>query len=287
MEINEIRYFLAVAKVENMHRASEEIGISPSSLSKAIAKLEGELSVKLFRREGRNIRLTEYGRYLKKKGNELLTLENSIRSEIVGEDNSFRYSIAGSEVLLSYFGVEVAKKIKEAYPQVSVNLEAVERNDLITRVRDGEIDLGLTTYQVSDEFDKKILASIEFSTFISKEHPLFKIYKKNKSIHVDDLLKHPFVVPKNNILGKISKSDSTDGWRDDKFPRLISFTSGSLKTMESLVERGEAIAYLPEYFGSESGLEKIAIVGCPYYCKQKVTLFTKNKSRSGWLNSLF
>ena len=50
MEINEIRYFLAVAKLENMHQASEIGGVSPGTLSKAIAKLENELKTKLFKR---------------------------------------------------------------------------------------------------------------------------------------------------------------------------------------------------------------------------------------------
>lgn len=287
MEINEIRYFLAVAKLENMHRASEEIGISASSLSKAISKLEDELKVKLFRREGRNIRLTQYGRYLKQKGHELLTLENSIKAGIIGSDTSFRVVIAGSEILLSHFGVNTAKKIRESNPNASIEFEVFEKAELITRVRDGEVDLGLTTYDLPKELDQKNLSSINFSTYISERHPLFPEFKKKKRLHIDTILKYPFVVPQKNILGKISKSDSSDGWRDDKFPRSIKFSSASLKTIETLVHQGEAIAYLPEYFGSESGFDKLEIDGCPYHCKQKVAIFTKNKRRSGWLNTIF
>ncbi|MBT4792708.1 MAG: LysR family transcriptional regulator, partial [Halobacteriovoraceae bacterium] len=82
MEMNEIRYFTAVAETQNIHRASENIGISPSSLSKAISKLEEELKVKLFSRLGRNIILTTEGIYLKEKAHQILNIETQTKLEI-------------------------------------------------------------------------------------------------------------------------------------------------------------------------------------------------------------
>jgi DNA-binding transcriptional LysR family regulator len=53
-----LRYFLEVARPENIHRASERLKISPGSISKAVARLEEQLSEKLFNRIGRHIKLT-------------------------------------------------------------------------------------------------------------------------------------------------------------------------------------------------------------------------------------
>ncbi len=58
MEIFELRYLLAVAQNENVHRTSEGLNVSPGSLNKAISHLEDELGVSLFYKQGRNIRLT-------------------------------------------------------------------------------------------------------------------------------------------------------------------------------------------------------------------------------------
>lgn len=287
METNEIRYFLAVAKVENMHRASETIGLSASSLSKAIRKLETELNVKLFRREGRNIRLTEYGRFLKKRGQDLLSLENLIKSEILGSENNFRVVIAGSETLISHFGAELAQKIGSTYTKVFFEFAVTEKAELFSRVRDGEIDLGLTTYDIPKEFDCINLSSVSFNTYLSDQHVLYEQSKKRNPINIAKVLEHSFVVPQNNILGKINKSESRDGWRDDKFARKVKYACASLKTIEAIVRRGDALAYLPEYVGVESGFQKLAIEGCKFQCKQKIRLFTKNKFRSGWLNTLF
>ncbi|MBK9040051.1 MAG: LysR family transcriptional regulator [Bdellovibrionales bacterium] len=67
MEIFELKYFLAVAQIENVNRAAQQINVSAGSLSKAISRLEEELQTPLFFKSGRGIRLTPEGMLLKKK----------------------------------------------------------------------------------------------------------------------------------------------------------------------------------------------------------------------------
>lgn len=61
MEMQQVRYFLAVAKTLNFTRAAEECNVSQPSLTRAIQALEGELGGDLIRREGRLSHLTELG----------------------------------------------------------------------------------------------------------------------------------------------------------------------------------------------------------------------------------
>src|SRR6188472_4400910 len=107
MEIYELRYFLEVARFENIHRASEKIRVSPGSLSKAIARIESELKVKLFARDGRNIRLTDQGKLLKLRAAQILHLEESARMEIAGHQGQIQVVLAGPEVLLSKMGLDI------------------------------------------------------------------------------------------------------------------------------------------------------------------------------------
>ena len=67
MNYNYLRYFSVLAQVEHYTLAAARLGISQPSLSSAIHNLENELGVKLFEKAGRNIRLTEEGRYFRKK----------------------------------------------------------------------------------------------------------------------------------------------------------------------------------------------------------------------------
>lgn len=61
MELLQLRYFMAVAKNEHMTLAAKQMHVSQPTISQAISRLETELGVQLFDREGRNIKLNVYG----------------------------------------------------------------------------------------------------------------------------------------------------------------------------------------------------------------------------------
>ena len=65
INLQAIRYFAMVARYEHYTKAANELYITQSTLSKAIEGLEDELGVKLFEKQGRNVRLTFYGRILR------------------------------------------------------------------------------------------------------------------------------------------------------------------------------------------------------------------------------
>lgn len=67
MDLNKLRYFLVVAETEHVTRAANMLGISQPALTRAIHRLEEELGVTLIAGEGRNIRLTEEGLFLKRQ----------------------------------------------------------------------------------------------------------------------------------------------------------------------------------------------------------------------------
>src|SRR5262245_54724874 len=64
MEMHQLRYFAAVAELENFTRAAEHCHVSQPSLSQQIIKLEQQLGRPLFERLGRKVRLTDSGRNL-------------------------------------------------------------------------------------------------------------------------------------------------------------------------------------------------------------------------------
>lgn len=65
MDLNKLRYFLVVAETEHVTQAANILGISQPALTRAIHRLEEEMGVTLMMGEGRNIRLTEEGLFLK------------------------------------------------------------------------------------------------------------------------------------------------------------------------------------------------------------------------------
>lgn len=284
MEMFELKYFLAVAQVQNVTRAAERIHVSPGSLSKAIARLEEELQTPLFFKSGRGIRLTPEGALLKKKAAQILQLEEDVRLELAGrEAGSLNVYISSEEVLQAAYGLELARTINRHYPQARVQFMVRTEATAIEQVLEGEAHLALITHDPPAEAASKVLAKTEFQTCASRVHPLFKKFGLRQAIPVEEILEHPFVVPDLAMLGRISKASSVDGWRDDKFPRKIKYKVSGLKMMENLISRGLALGYLPEHFIEGAGLFPLKIKGCPYLCEQTVRIIAKDPKALGWL----
>lgn len=288
MEIFELRYFLAVAQVENVNRAAEAIHVSPGSLSKAIARLEDEIQTPLFFKAGRGIRLTPEGLILKQKATQILQLEEDARLELRGkETGSLNVFISSEEILQSYFGTELISKISKLFPQARVQFLIRSDEKAIEQVMNGEAHFAFITSDAPKELESKQIAKVEFKTTVSKLHPLYKQYGSGKAAPVEEVLKHFFVSPESAVLGKIAKSDSIDGWRDDKFPRKIKYKVCGLKLMENLIREGTALAYMPDYFVKSSDLQVLKVSGCPYSCQQTVRIICKEPSSLSWLSKLW
>lgn len=92
MELRTLRYFLEIAREENMTRAGERLHVSQPTLSKQMKELEEELGKKLFRRGGATLRLTDEGMLLRKRAEDILAMvektEEDFRSldEVTGGD---------------------------------------------------------------------------------------------------------------------------------------------------------------------------------------------------------
>ena len=72
MNLNQLYYFQKVAQLQHYHQAARELNISQPSLSRSISNLEEDLGVQLFKKNGRNIELTKYGKIFLEHVNRIL-----------------------------------------------------------------------------------------------------------------------------------------------------------------------------------------------------------------------
>ena len=66
-ELRVLKYFLAVAREENITRAAEQLHVSRPAVSRQIAQLEEKLGIRAFERKGKRVTLTEEGRLLRRR----------------------------------------------------------------------------------------------------------------------------------------------------------------------------------------------------------------------------
>jgi len=153
MEIRSLRYFLAVAREENMTRAAEQLHVSQSTLSKQIRALEEELGKKLFIRHSFRIELTEEGILLRKRAADLVEMADKISSEFLSIDE-----ITGGEI---YFGLaesyqirhlaRVIRSFQERYPDFHYHILSGGTEQVTEKLDKGILDFAVLVEEPDED----------------------------------------------------------------------------------------------------------------------------------------
>jgi len=144
MNYSFLNTFLAVASTGSFTAASHELFITQPAVSQHIQSLEAELGARLFIRRGRGAALTEEGKVLKAKAEELMRNLEDIRS-YMQDSNELRrgkISLAITEPAV-YLLSEVLLEYKKRHPGIEVVLSSTRAVNVVRLVADGEVDYGL------------------------------------------------------------------------------------------------------------------------------------------------
>ena len=145
MEIRTLRYFLAVAREENMSRAAEQLHVTQPTLSKALKALEEELGKKLFTRHSFSITLTEEGVLLRNRAEDLVSMADKIEQEFLSLDD-----ITGGDI---YFGLAESYQIrylareirqfKKLYPNLRYHITSGDTEQVTEKLDKGLLDFAV------------------------------------------------------------------------------------------------------------------------------------------------
>ena len=191
MEIRTLRYFLAVAREENMTRAAEQLHVTQPTLSKALKALEEELGKKLFTRHSFSIRLTEEGVLLRNRAEDLVSMADKIAREFVTLDD-----ITGGDICLglaeSYQIRTLARAIKEfqrQYPELHYHITSGDTEQVTEKLDKGLLDFAvLAETPDNTKYEALIFPHADvWGLVFPADDPL----KAKKTITVDDLIGLP------------------------------------------------------------------------------------------------
>ena len=191
MEIRHLRYFLAVAREENMTRAAEMLHVSQPTLSKTLRSLEDELGKKLFTRKSFSIKLTDEGLLLRDRAADLVAMADKIEQEFVSLDD-----LTGGDI---YFGLaesyqirHLAREIKEfkaVYPDLRYHITSGDTEQVTEKLDKGLLDFAVLCETPDPgkygwvEFPEKDI----WGVVMRRENPL----ASKKHILLDDLIGQP------------------------------------------------------------------------------------------------
>lgn len=145
MELRVLRYFLAVAREQNITAAARSLHVSQPTLSRQLMDLENEFGKVLLIRGKGKITLTNEGQLLRKRAEELITLADKTVSEMTFSDTEIGGDIyiGGGEADAVRLIAKLAKNIQTEYPNVHYHLVSGDADDLQEKLDKGLLDFGI------------------------------------------------------------------------------------------------------------------------------------------------
>ncbi len=239
MNYNYLRYFSVLAQVEHYTLAAARLGISQPSLSSAIHALEDELGgVKLFEKSGRNVRLTEQGRYYREQVesalNQLQTASATLKESMLTAPVVVRLGLVSGAV-----NETVAREIAEytrQNPRVRFHLTESSAEDLMDMVRQEKLDMALvdTTNRDRSLHFRKLCVQ-NFFVALPREHPL----AKRSSLMYQDVRNLP------QIAFHYDVDNAFGDWASGEEEKTVCAVN-TAQTALSLVEAGFGFCFLPD-----------------------------------------
>lgn len=191
MDLQQLKYFLALAKELHFWNTSAKMNITQSALSRHIQSLESELGVQLFYRDKRNVKLTPAGKFLQEKWDEELSQMESFhqlaRQIHLGESGTIR--IAHPDSISSSVLPDFVKKISVAFPNLNLEL-----------------------FQLTNEIQEDYLKNYKIDLAFSRDTNTYSVISEKK-LHQENL---SFVVPENHPF-KTLADISEETLKDQKF----------------------------------------------------------------------
>ncbi len=153
MELRTLRYFLAVAREENMTEAANVLHVTQPTLSRQIADLERELGVELFERTNRSCVLTGDGMRLRQRAEEILSLVDQTASELADQDLGLTgvIRIGAGETQAMRVVLQTFAELHRDHPGVTVELYTGNADAVQERLERGLLDFGLLIEPVNLE----------------------------------------------------------------------------------------------------------------------------------------
>ena len=241
MEMQQIRYFLALTTTLNFTRAAEECNVSQPALTRAIQALEAELGGPLIRREGRFSHLTELGKRmlpLMQRCYESATTAKDVARAVMNNEVAPLALAVSYSVNLEIFMAPVAELFR-VFPGIQLRIAHAGGGEAVARLKEGLADLALAgpLDESWDRFDKWPLFSEGFEVAIAETHPL----SKENNVSVEKLRGRPVFAQAGCECRELITS-----WFDERgAPFIVAHEIDSHHDMFSLLASSGGVAIVP------------------------------------------
>lgn len=246
MNLQQFEYIVAVDKHRHFARAADASFVTQPTLSMMIQKLEDELGVKIFDRKKQPVEPTKEGQEIILRAKQVLAevghlkeYAAELKGEITGE-----LHLGIIPTLAPYLLPVFLKPFAQKYPHLKLFIKEMVTNDIIAKLKTGDLDMGLLATPVHEELlHEHPLFYEEFFAYASKSEKLGKKkYLAPKEINISHLwlLEEGHCLRNQvfNLCELKNQESATDN---------LHYEAGSIETLINLVDKYEGITIIPHF----------------------------------------
>jgi LysR family transcriptional regulator, hydrogen peroxide-inducible genes activator len=240
MELHQLRYFVAVAQLENFTRAAQKCFVAQPSLSQQIIKLERECGGPLFDRTGRKVRLTDRGRNLFDRAIEILAAVDGAKRAMSDDGDAGQITVGAIPTIAPYLLPPLLKRFLRDYPKTEVTVSENLTEYTIQACLEGDVDVGILALPVLEEqLAIEPLMTEELLLAMAVGHPL----AAKRRVTMQDVSLERFVLlSETHCLGQQVISFC----KGQQCQPAVSCRSAQLLTVQELVAAGHGVSLIPQ-----------------------------------------
>lgn len=241
MTLQQLKYIIAIDDFRHFGKAAEACGLTQSTLSLMVKKLEEELDVKIFDREAHPVSPTGIGRKIIDQAKVVLFNVNQIEEMTRSEKEllSGQLRIAMISTVSPVLIPGMFKYIGNKYPSISLQTEEMITATIKDKLRKAEVDMGFVAGPLNDPALLEIpLYSEHFMAYISPDNPLYS----KEIIHPEDLYAQPLWI----IREGTRKMYLADMEKDGRVTYERFFEGGRVGMLIQIVNENGGITIVPE-----------------------------------------
>ena len=240
INLKQLRVFCEAAKCENFTLAAKKLFITQPAVTAQIRMFEDQCDLKLFKKKGRNIYLTDEGKTLYDYARKIFEWEKEIENLIDDMRDLKRGTLrlGVNKTYARYFMPFVITGFREAYPHIKINLDEGSSLDMIYSLVDLRNELAV----IAKVGDHPNVCFIPFSQeeiilILAPDHPL----ATKTTLSVKELEEEPIIMKEAGsgtrlLVNKLFEASGLT-------PNILMETSNT-EFIKQLVQRGEGLSFL-------------------------------------------
>lgn len=189
--LRQLQIFLAVAKFQNISKAAQSLHMSQSAASEALLTLEHMYDVRMFDRSGNKLALTAIGHTLRKEAENLLAHCQGFEEMLMDHTEVGHIRVGASFTIGNHLATRYLAGYLARYPEADVQLAIANTPDVVARVLNFEVDIGMIEGEVHHrELELIAWREDELVVFCAADHPL----ARRKTLTNKDIREAPWIL---------------------------------------------------------------------------------------------